>query len=217
MLKSHDLCLSHASVSLCSEAAFVKHHSDRAASRHSINRNSADGAHSPPPESAPTQPARRAKPPSTAVTDYIRAALKNHPVRCALTGSLPESWTFVRLAREWGECIEKKVEDTAGALPVFAYAVLLQARAVLGLRPTPSRALAMLNKMALPAHGWLSGGSSAAQARGAVALTVLQPPHVFEVLQVMPEEQRVEFHAHIVFVARALLALWRDHEPPLRV
>lgn len=144
---------------------------------------------------------------------YLRESLECHPARAAFSGTLSDTRAFNCLARDRaarvGHARGQDTEDGADALGIFAHSVLMRARAeALGVRGTPARCLALLAKMALPGHGLLGGGGTAAQARAALSLTLLQPTHVWDVLDRMPEDQRVEFHVLVLHVARSLEAMW---------
>ena len=150
------------------------------------------------------------------VQEYTRRALSCHPARAAVGGGWPSnSAAFVREARIWdrsGEADENKDPDVAvqEALTTFAHAVLLRLHTeALGSRCTPARALMLLNKLALPPHGVLAGGAASGQARAALATLVLQPSHVWNVLEHLPQEQRVEFHYQVLVAARAMEAMWQ--------
>ena len=148
---------------------------------------------------------------------YVRDALACHPLRVVLAAD-GSTAPFSDLAASWegrrtGTAAQVHQGDSAAsldtALTSFAHAVLLRARTeALGARATPARVLQLLNKMGLPSHGILTGGASAAQARTALALTILQPAHVWNVLEHLPADQRVEFHTLVLFTARSLEAMW---------
>ena len=220
---SHDLKLSHATVSNCgtpatatiaptlSEPSETTRRRAPCPTTHNGFDGASDGFHDTPTRTREEEVDARDARETRDLKAFVRDGLACHPVRSAMSGKLPESYAFARLASEWGRGRLAAGSTPEDALSIYAYAVITRVRseALSAHGASPARVVNLLGKMALPSHGMLNGGAVSAQARAALAGTLVAGgSHLWDVLAVMSLEQCVEFHTLVVYIARSLEVMW---------